>query len=146
MPTVSAAGVLGCLAAVLASIVESVGDYHACARLSGAPPPPGSAVSRGQSIGCCCCFVSALYSCRILELRGILSFQTSFSLVSAAVVCAILESISGLEPSSVITEPRFLKLVTVSSLCPVTLISVLMPLVLFETDALPCHIHLPVCL
>ena len=34
---------------------------------------------------------------RILELREILlSFQTGFSLVSAAVVCAILESISGL--------------------------------------------------
>ena len=47
-PTVSAAGVLGSLAAIIASIVESVGDYYACARLSGAPPPPGSAVSRGM--------------------------------------------------------------------------------------------------
>ena len=68
----------------------------------------------------------------ILELREILlSIQTGFSFVSAAVVCAILESILGLEPSSVITEPRYLKLVTVSSFCPFTLISVLMPLVLF---------------
>ena len=50
----------------------------------------------------------------ILELREILmSFQTGFSLVNAAVVCAIMESISGLEHSSVITEPRYLKLVTV---------------------------------
>ena len=49
---------------------------------------------------------------RILELREILlSIQTGFSLVNAAVVSAILESISGLEPSSVITEPRYLKLV-----------------------------------
>ncbi len=40
---------------------------------------------------------------RILELREILlSFQTVLNL-NAAVVCAILESISGLEPSSVIT-------------------------------------------
>ena len=54
---------------------------------------------------------------RILELREILlSFHTGFSLVNAAVVCAIPESISGLEPSSVITESRYLKLVTVSSL------------------------------
>ncbi|WP_419595887.1 hypothetical protein, partial [Thiolapillus sp.] len=69
---------------------------------------------------------------RILELREILlSIQTGFSLVNAAVVCAVLECISGLEPSSVITEPRYLKLVTVSSLYPFTLISVLMPLVLF---------------
>ena len=68
----------------------------------------------------------------ILELREILSLiQTGFSLVNAAVVYAILESISGLEPSSVITEPRYLKLVTVSSVYPFTLISVLMPLVLF---------------
>ena len=69
---------------------------------------------------------------RILELRELfLSFLTGFSLVNAAVACAILESISGLEPSSVITEPRYLKLVTVSSFCQFTLISVLMPLVLF---------------
>ena len=68
----------------------------------------------------------------ILELREILlSIQTGFSLVNAAVACAILESISGLEPSSVITEPSYLKLVTISSFCPFTLISVLMPPVLF---------------
>ena len=58
---------------------------------------------------------------RILKLREIfLSFQTGFNLVAAAVVCATLESISGLKPSSVITEPRYLKLVTVSSFCPFT--------------------------
>ena len=49
----------------------------------------------------------------ILELREILlSFRTGFNLVSGAVVCSILESISGFEPSSVINEPRYLKLVT----------------------------------
>ena len=54
----------------------------------------------------------------ILELREILlSFQTGFNLVNAAVVCGILESISSLEPSSVITEPRHLKLLTVSDFC-----------------------------
>ena len=68
----------------------------------------------------------------ILELREILlSFQTGFSLVNAAVVCAILEGISGLEPSSVLTHPRYLMLVTVSSFCPFTLISLLIPVVLF---------------
>ena len=42
---------------------------------------------------------------RIVELREILlSFQTGFNLVNAAVVCTILESISVLEPSSVIFE------------------------------------------
>ena len=49
---------------------------------------------------------------RILELREmLLLFQTDFNLVNAAVVCAILESISDLELSSVITESRYLKLV-----------------------------------
>ena len=61
-----------------------------------------------------------------MELREILlSFQSGFNLVNAAVVN------TGLEPSSVITEPRYLKLVTVSSFCPFLLISVLMPLMLF---------------
>ena len=45
-----------------------------------------------------------------------------------------LENISGLEPASVITEPRYLRLVTASSFCPFTSISVLMPLVLFVTS------------
>lgn len=35
MPTTSVAGTLGMLAAVFASIIESVGDYYACARISG---------------------------------------------------------------------------------------------------------------
>ena len=81
----------------------------------------------------------------ILELREILmSFQTGFSLVNAAVICAFLESISGLEPSSVITEPRYLKHVTVSSFCPFTLISVLMPLMLFVISLVfPALISMP---
>ena len=59
---------------------------------------------------------------RILELRERLrSFQTGFNCVNAAVACAILESISGLAPSSVIPEPRYLKLVTISNFCPFTL-------------------------
>ena len=66
------------------------------------------------------------------ELREILlQIQTGFILVNASVVCAILESILGLKPSSVITDPNYFKLVTVSSLYPFTLIIVLLPLVLF---------------
>ena len=54
-PTVSVGAVFGMLAGVLASAVESIGDYYACARLSGAPPPPIHAVNRGigtEGIGC----------------------------------------------------------------------------------------------
>ena len=55
LPTVSTASVFGILAGVIASMIESVGDYYACARLSGAPPPPVHAVNRGigiEGIGC----------------------------------------------------------------------------------------------
>ncbi|XP_075458682.1 solute carrier family 23 member 2-like isoform X2 [Ascaphus truei] len=55
LPTISVAGVFGILAGVVSSMVESVGDYHACARLSGAPPPPKHAINRGigiEGIGC----------------------------------------------------------------------------------------------
>lgn len=51
----SLAGVFGILAGVISSMLESVGDYYACARLCGAPPPPKHAISRGigmEGIGC----------------------------------------------------------------------------------------------
>lgn len=54
-PTVTIAGVAGMLAGVLASAIESIGDYYACARLSGAPPPPTHAINRGigtEGLGC----------------------------------------------------------------------------------------------
>ena len=69
---------------------------------------------------------------RIVKLgKMLLTFQTGSNLVNAAVVCAVLERILGLEPSSDTTEPMHLKLVTVSSFYPFTLISLSMPLVSF---------------
>ena len=59
-----------------------------------------------------------------------LSFHIGFSLVSVAVVWAVLEMISGLDPSSATIELRYLKLDTVSNLCSLTLIFLLMPLML----------------
>ena len=55
LPTVSVEGVFGMLAGGFASAIESVGDYYACARLSGAPPPPNHAIYRGigtEGLGC----------------------------------------------------------------------------------------------
>lgn len=46
LPVVTVAGVLGMLSATMSGIVESIGDYYACARLSGAPPPPIHAINR----------------------------------------------------------------------------------------------------
>ena len=48
LPTMSVASVFGMLAGVLASSVESVGDYYACARIAGVPPPPMHAINRGK--------------------------------------------------------------------------------------------------
>ena len=48
----------------------------------------------------------------------LVNLQTGFSFVRAAVACAVLERLSGLEPSSETTAPKYLKLVTVSSSCP----------------------------
>ena len=54
------------------------------------------------------CGKEAHQSCLWKE-RNLLSFYTVFNLVNAAVVCTILQSIQGFEPSSVTTEPRYLK-------------------------------------
>ncbi|XP_011489734.1 solute carrier family 23 member 1 [Oryzias latipes] len=50
VPTVNLAAVFGMLAGIICSMAESVGDYHACARLSGAPPPPNHAINRGIGV------------------------------------------------------------------------------------------------
>ena len=48
-------------AGVIAGVVESIGDYYACARLSGAPPPPPHAINRGVAVeGIACFFAGAI--------------------------------------------------------------------------------------
>lgn len=55
MPVFGAAAIVGMLAGYLASMVESIGDYYAAARLSGAPVPDPGTVNRGigmEGLGC----------------------------------------------------------------------------------------------
>ncbi len=55
LPVFGAAAIVGMLAGYVASMVESVGDYYACARLAGAPVPNASVVNRGigmEGVGC----------------------------------------------------------------------------------------------
>jgi nucleobase transporter 1/2 len=55
MPQFGAAAIIGMLAGYIASMVESIGDYYACARLAGAPPPDEKTINRGitfEGIGC----------------------------------------------------------------------------------------------
>lgn len=49
------------LAGVLASMVESVGDYYACARLAGAQPPPKHAINRGIAAEGFGCFITGVF-------------------------------------------------------------------------------------
>ncbi|XP_070578754.1 solute carrier family 23 member 1-like [Ptychodera flava] len=60
-PRVSIALVFGMLSGIIASAVESIGDYYACARLSGASPPPPHAVNRGICIEGFCCILSGIW-------------------------------------------------------------------------------------
>ena len=55
MPQFGAAAIVGMVAGYIASMVESIGDYYACARLSGAPTPNKDTINRGitfEGIGC----------------------------------------------------------------------------------------------
>jgi nucleobase transporter 1/2 len=55
MPVFGLAAIVGMLAGYIASIVESVGDYYACARLAGAPVPSARTINRGigmEGVGC----------------------------------------------------------------------------------------------
>ena len=69
----------------------------------------------------------------------LLSFQMTFSSVTAAVVWAILESTSGLDPSSDAVAPRYLKLRAASSSLLSMVMSVLMPLVSFSPAGSSLH-------
>ncbi|WAQ95967.1 S23A2-like protein [Mya arenaria] len=46
-PTISVSSYMAMLAATFTSIIESTGDYYACARISCEAPPPAHAVNRG---------------------------------------------------------------------------------------------------
>ena len=54
-PQFGAAAIVGMMAGYIASMVESIGDYYACARLCGAPTPDKNTINRGitfEGIGC----------------------------------------------------------------------------------------------
>ncbi len=55
MPQFTLAAFVGMFAGYIASMVESIGDYYACARLAGAPTPDAKTINRGitfEGIGC----------------------------------------------------------------------------------------------
>jgi solute carrier family 23 (nucleobase transporter), member 1 len=55
LPVFGAGALVGMLAGYVASMVESIGDYYACARLAGAKPPDHRTINKGigmEGIGC----------------------------------------------------------------------------------------------
>ncbi|HXV62046.1 MAG TPA: solute carrier family 23 protein [Vicinamibacteria bacterium] len=60
-PVFGLAATVGMLAGYLASMVESVGDYYACARLAGAPVPTPSTVNRGIGMEGLGCFLAGVF-------------------------------------------------------------------------------------
>ncbi|MCF6238046.1 MAG: solute carrier family 23 protein [Candidatus Marinimicrobia bacterium] len=61
LPQFGAAAVVGMLAGYIASIVESIGDYYACARLSGAPIPDKHVINRGITFEGIGCFIAGIF-------------------------------------------------------------------------------------
>lgn len=59
----SSGAFVGCLLATILSILDSVGDYFACARACYVPPPPSHAVNRGLTIEGICTFLAGAVGC-----------------------------------------------------------------------------------
>ena len=78
------------LCGLLASLLESVGDYYACARMSGAPPPPRHAMDRGIGAEGVGCLLAGAFGCGIdttaygenIGAIGITKVKSNFSLFS----------------------------------------------------------------
>jgi nucleobase transporter 1/2 len=49
------------LNATFVSIIDSIADYYACARISRVPPPPVHAVNRGIAVEGLMCIISGLF-------------------------------------------------------------------------------------
>ncbi len=79
----SLAAVIGMFAGVMAGIIESVGDYYACARLAGAPSVPEHAVSRGILIEGLGCILSGAFG----SGAGTTSYSENIGAIGITKVC-----------------------------------------------------------
>lgn len=82
LPQVSVGVVLGMLSAILSSVVESVGDYYACARLSQVPTPPTHAINRGIWMEGLGCIVAGIWGGGC----GLTSYSTNISIIAVTKV------------------------------------------------------------
>ena len=61
LTSITVAGAFGMLAGYLASMIESIGDYYACARIAEGPVPTGKMISRGLGAEGLGCFIASLF-------------------------------------------------------------------------------------
>ena len=59
----SGAAFIACIIATMISVLDSIGDYYACARICRVPAPPAHAVNRGILIEGLCSFLSGAVGC-----------------------------------------------------------------------------------
>lgn len=78
MPTFNVAGFAGVLTAVVASMLDSLGDYHACSQVSLVPPPPLHAVNRGIGLEGIGCMIGALWGAGV----GVTSHSSDISVLN----------------------------------------------------------------
>ena len=76
-------------AGILAGMVESIGDYYACARLSGAPPPPDHAINRGILIEGIGCVLAGIWGTG----TGTTSYSENIGAIGITKACALNESL-----------------------------------------------------
>lgn len=84
VPKVNIAGFVGILGGVMASIVESLGDYHACAFICNTPPPPVHAINRGVAMEGLGCIAAGLWGAS----SGFTSYSNNISIISLTKVAS----------------------------------------------------------
>lgn len=62
-PDFSVSVFVGFLIATIISVLDSIGDYYACAKTCNVPPPPNHATNRGIAIEGLCTFLSGIMGC-----------------------------------------------------------------------------------
>ena len=64
-------------------MIESVGDYVACARMSGAPTPPQFAINRGITVEGIGCMIAGIFG----SGNGTTSYSENIGVIGVTKVC-----------------------------------------------------------
>ncbi len=96
-PFVTVGAFLGVTTGVFGSVLDSIGDYYACARISGAPKPPNHAVNRGIVLEGLSCILAGAWGTGI----GVASYSECVGNIGLTKVCMNLLYTCSLQVSSI---------------------------------------------